>query len=704
MTNKKSTHLRPLPGLASLFAAVLFLTNPTPAAAQCGLPSSQEFASWFQSGAVTPNGAVKAPQSVNFDDPGVQVQPRAPLVQPNCPFYLWALRTFLWATSPTSPVPANTNISGGRVLNSQAFYEVSVRDKNGHRSFITHAPGAPAGLNVPLAQLGPSGLPVTFAKTGQMLELEPTKLGPTGRPLVMSSTGATVEVGRVTLDSAGKPIFTDTFGRPISRPASVAQTAPLRATVAKPAILKRRTVQRFFVNQSPIYLDPLGNVVEVEQGQSDKNWVLMTQTGSLVYYSISVNDLYAYFMTGAKTGGFTRLDPTFFPTTAEELNEILNYVGGRGLRLLNPSALAVVVKTAWVELSMLPNPTTYIAAQATVPDYDKSNPNLWVVRGSKTVQVGLVGIHVVGSLPGHREMVWSTFEHIFNEPTDASVNMPRVTTGNWLFSAGRATDPFNIPHMSVDPATGNIAAIPPFSISPSNTMRAKMSGAAIDKGPNPLAPTQESNLNIQSVNSLLGNLSANDARRYYLLIGATWTSDGTAPTGSWPSGNEVGTSKLSNATMETYFQGDNTFGTGTTCFDCHNGIGTSDSLSHIFADLTPLTLPPPIMVVQPKLLSLAAKRGTDAQESWIIVQANDKFTNQSLSGNVSVMRFNAGKPETQIASGRTGQKINVNCEPLDVAVGGAGARSTQNPKPGTCDVVVTVPGYPVGRLTVGTPP
>src|SRR5206468_2114745 len=36
-------------------------------------------------------------------------------------------------------------------------------------------------------------------------------------------------------------------------------------------------------------------------------------------------------------------------------------------------------------------------------------------------KVALVGLHVVGTTPGHPEFVWASFEHVKNSPTPAKI-------------------------------------------------------------------------------------------------------------------------------------------------------------------------------------------------------------------------------------------------------------------------------------------
>jgi hypothetical protein len=88
-------------------------------------------------------------------------------------------------------------------------------------------------------------------------------------------------------------------------------------------------------------------------------------------------------------------------------------------------------------------------------------------------------------------------------------------------------------------------------------------------------------------------LAGGDVRRNYIMTGATWTIGGAGPTGCFKSGggggNEVGTSKLENTTMETYQQGNGPpWATrfGANCFSCHGSNTTN--VSHMFDPLKPL--------------------------------------------------------------------------------------------------------------------
>ncbi len=333
-----------------------------------------------------------------------------------------------------------------------------------------------------------------------------------------------------------------------------------------------------------------GDIFETEEGQAGSGDVLMAQTGSLVYYGIHVNDVYAYFLTGNKTGGIMPAQTTF-PDSAAELKLVTDYAKKHGKTLADSKALVIELKTSWVRLDKLPNPDTYIQLLAEIPTYTKTNTK-WTPTGkSEKVKLALVGMHVVGTVNGHQEMVWATFEHFHNAPNGKytytnnkgkTVTMNQNTAGSWLFCKSKSAGPFNIPHMKL---MGNdIVAYPMQTISPSDTLRNQAWGEG----------TTANNTAIISLNdSVLGLMPAGDVRKNYGLIGALWTN-GKLP--NTPGSTQLGSLQLANATLETYVQstspppGPTT--NGVNCFMCHqgNGLGTpgGGGLSHIYGDLVPL--------------------------------------------------------------------------------------------------------------------
>jgi hypothetical protein len=544
---------------------------PTDAQSSC-VVTAPVFASWFQSGTVTLNGVVNPANSVTFPN------------TPNCSFYQWSKQMFLWLTSPA---PATYGGGGGLILDSPTFYDVSPPASDGSRTFLPHTLGLVRTFGLRAAQVGPQGLQLMFDSSGKLFQFKPAALG--AKPLILNASGQKVEIAHARLDRDRKLILLDQGGLVIqARPSEGAKPSE-RAEVSQMLI-----AQKFIIDGIPIFIDPSLEVIDVEQGQAGGNGVLEALPGgSLVYYATIVNDVYAYFATGVKDSA---ISATQFPTTASDLAKITTFATAHGKTFPDPNALTVEVKSAWVEAAGLPNLGSYITMNATIPTYNESNPNTWTPGpppGQKTVQLALVGMHVVGSTSGHPEMIWATFEHFANAPRatysyvntgGSTVTVNQNTNASWVFSKTNSAGPFNQEHMSF--STPNIVSAPGFTISPSDTIRWKAFGAASDVSPNPIdGSTAASNSEIISINnSISGMIASGDVRNNYVMTGATWTIGGASP----GAGNQVGTSALSNTTMETYQQGTDTTLAhgGTNCFTCHTSNTTG--VSHVFGPLKPL--------------------------------------------------------------------------------------------------------------------
>jgi hypothetical protein len=528
-----------------------------------------EFNSWFVSGSVALNGLVKPANSVTF--PNI----------PNCSFYKWSEQMFLWLTSPA---PASYGGGGGLVMNSPVFYDVSLPNASGEREFLPHVPGRIRAFNLRTAQNGALDLPVILEKKSlRILEILPPVFAPSGKQLIMDAAGNELEIGSVRLNENNQPVLTDISGKEIKNPRALIQSK--RDTAALPFMKKlskienfdrTELVQKIMVDKKIFFLDLGGSFHETEQGQADGG-VLMAQNGSLVYYSLSVNNVFALYRT---MQGATVPAGTSFPTTAASLAAINAFAAANGKApVIDDIALAIEIKASWVEAAGLPDADKFIKMKAIVPEYDKTNPTDWVPNGTKTVELAMVGLHVVGSTAGHPELLWGTFEQVSNDPAAAytyrntsSVNttIPQNTTGNWVFCANGAVAPFNQMHMMMGGAGGtHIVNTPGFTISPSNILRSMPWGL-------PGASANGNSEVISTNNKVRSMLDPADIRINYIQTGTTWTIGGAAPT----AGNQVGTNQLANSTMETFQQG------SSNCFSCHHTNKTT--VSHIFDDTKPL--------------------------------------------------------------------------------------------------------------------
>ncbi len=271
------------------------------------------------------------------------------------------------------------------------------------------------------------------------------------------------------------------------------------------------------------------------------------------------------------------------------------------------------VKVAWVDASTLEHPERYITQKGSIPIFSNvDGKNEMIHMWNKNADLAMVGMHVVGSVNGHPEMIWATFEHVDNAPNatyyyvDASGNTTSQTdtssTANkkWLFSDGTAVSDITEYGVSYVDPDSSVNYIKPATkdqtaavSTPSNVNRINPWGSVQGEG------SEESNTEVISTNvSALKNLqdfyssqglkNVKDARFNYMLTGASWGMDGQFPSGEKAS-QISGTVAMANTTMETFQQtylqsnGDNTG-----CFSCH-GIEAGDrkfGASHIFRKIT----------------------------------------------------------------------------------------------------------------------
>ncbi len=337
-------------------------------------------------------------------------------------------------------------------------------------------------------------------------------------------------------------------------------------------------------------------------GQAGGGDTLLTLNGSLVYFGINVNDVYAWFNT-AVTNGVITPDTVPFPTTMGELQSITQYAADNGVSLTDADALTMEFKTAWVDILSIAEQdrNNYITIEATVPNYvGNLGDETWTVDSKKPIiqkSLALVGMHVVGPVSGHPEMVWATIEHARNAPdnnyyVESPISFPGPivheipynSAGQWNFMAnGGEREGALESQMVVGPKktpkcdSGEICATTSNGIVQNNVYRAMPWGNA---------PTKESaNNNSQLIslnNDIRGFLVGDDVRQHYFLSGAVWTRDGSVPVDGNDTAEQVGSKLLANTTMETYHQTD-----VKGCFGCHNNHGNDKDrgtyVSHLFS-------------------------------------------------------------------------------------------------------------------------
>lgn len=392
---------------------------------------------------------------------------------------------------------------------------------------------------------------------------------------------------------------------------------------------------------------------EIEVGQAGNSDILLSQDDALVYYSVHTNDVFALFTTQQKakilpacmkkyqqcaseivgeckkqyvecmTATINNIE---FPNTAKQLKSVENFAQKYGYTLgWEKMALAMELKTSWVDASTV-NSDDYILTKAIVPVFDRSKKaGPWPVSGSEEKTLALVGMHVVGTVNGHPEMVWATFEHVNNVPDNAYIyNISKTKSATkaydsqgteWTFMKEGGAKPTAITaNASVTTGSGSSAPVQitctpdpnnaskcqdPNAIDSTDVIRVDPWGNlhGSDNSTSLGKTAVANNTDLVSINvSVLSQLSDGDVRGNYIQSGSIWTVNGQIP----PNGSDSdlrGSLNLANTTMETFYQYHTDGFNPINCFGCHGSSeNAATDVSHIFDELQPL--PPKITKVK----------------------------------------------------------------------------------------------------------
>lgn len=194
--------------------------------------------------------------------------------------------------------------------------------------------------------------------------------------------------------------------------------------------------------------------------------------------------------------------------------------------------------------------------------------------------VALVGLHVVGTTPGHPEFIWASFEHVENSPTPSTAtlgdNDPVNNKKDFTFyRKGKTKKESNL-----NPVPDDIFT-PPVPLKLLDASKQTLAPIVdiyreFNSGNDGVEPDEDvCNLN-NSVRARLAAIPELAVWSNYQLIGAVWLKDPAtdfqAEKKFPPTTNFAGEKKLSNSTMETFTQRKQF-----NCFGCHD---TSKSMEN----------------------------------------------------------------------------------------------------------------------------
>jgi hypothetical protein len=298
--------------------------------------------------------------------------------------------------------------------------------------------------------------------------------------------------------------------------------------------------------------------------------VLIDPHGEAIWYAIHLNRTYRDFVKDYDLAD---------PKSLEHLPLDLTFRTG-----------SLEMKSAW-KIVEGPPPKNYITTRSVIPVFKTAADGSIVRDGDKTrlVTIALLGLHVVGTIEGHPEFIWSTFEHVSHEPKTWVRDVAPAAKANPAPSGGAV----------VENRASSYALYPAAKGAESPAVKGANEGQAIDglkldakrqtfaphssiyrEFPASKSDDVEEDDELGSLNADMQRLfearAPQDVRSNYQLVGAVWLN---TPDLDFKAGVDFtqaaqkprkqpmfgGEDRLSSATMESFTQS-----SAPNCFACHN--------------------------------------------------------------------------------------------------------------------------------------
>lgn len=325
--------------------------------------------------------------------------------------------------------------------------------------------------------------------------------------------------------------------------------------------------------------------------QAGGRQIVIDQNGHALYYGIHMNKAFVDFVKEAHL------------TSADQIKRADSSIH------FTSTAAIVETKEAWMVIpdSNPPQAASFVTTRAMVPTLSV-DPLLGVVADDnnlRQVTVALIAIHIVHTIPGHPEFVWSTFQHAdrmtgVTDLAPSSIDLPRNNPPNAVASIGPQLPAggYLLYTRNTLPMVGNLGVFVPqlnaatqtFTTAPTSIYRvfpaAKTATTDIDGDITLLNTSMQDRFN-----NVQPPPAANDRRPWYRLVGAVWLD---RPARSFgvnkvlvnnpldpdiiENGSDAVTSLnggedgLSSTAMESFTQGPSSF---PTCFSCHDTQSTA---------------------------------------------------------------------------------------------------------------------------------
>lgn len=323
------------------------------------------------------------------------------------------------------------------------------------------------------------------------------------------------------------------------------------------------------IEAAPGVLDPLiGRSQQARTldliDQAGPDGVMVDRNGRAIYYSIHSDATFGDFI---------------------QSNDLLN---PDALRAFDPNTAfpvgSLTLKAAWKVVQPGEDVSTFYTRQAQIVSLATRKGKIVATGQTTTQTVALVGFHIGGTVQGHPEMIWATFEHQRNAP-----DLPRpmeqmqpndvVSDQDWTFY--QADTPFKRCNVNAAGAGALTLNAQAQTLSPvTQVCRMVPYG-----GQKPCPSGKDCNIdNIKSMNASAQSQLA-DVWKNYFEVGAVWFVAENAlqpnctfqpnsalecipsPTPQGAPPLLTGSIRLSNSTIETFTQVQST---QDNCFACHN--------------------------------------------------------------------------------------------------------------------------------------
>jgi hypothetical protein len=367
-------------------------------------------------------------------------------------------------------------------------------------------------------------------------------------------------------------------------------------------LLTPRTIQHPNVSSSAVQ-----KVIDTSQAGigGAAGGALIDQKGRFVYYAIHVNPDFADFVHQnglASPEAIRNADPklSFPSSSADASKHVVEY------------------KSAWMIVDSANPPANYFVVDALVPHFEITNGGFVQSKGADNqpvfdqVKVALLALHVVFTLPGHPEMIWSTFEHVhldaqgvsvrdnapaaLDNPSSTSADLvistqdfPLYTASTTAKNANKALSPADM--VSFWNETRQAFLRPDGSFAQTSVFRPYPGSKPDGHKPDDRAEDSEIVLINNNATAMFTKAKADnkitdaDKRQFYRLVGATWLDQplGTSPPvfdvdksfeipNSGASTDDVGQAlageaRLGSTAMESFTQFDDG---APNCFSCHD--------------------------------------------------------------------------------------------------------------------------------------